>query len=391
MANPQAAERRIAIIGSGFSGLCLGIQLEARRHRLLHDLREGRPRSAAPGATTPIRAPPATCRRSPTASRSSRRPTGRASGRRRPRSSPTWSTARASTTCCRTSASTPRSRARASTSGAACGGCARRAGEEIDAEVLVSGVGQLNRPPCPRSPGSSASAARASTRRAGTTRSISRGKRVGVIGNAASAIQFVPRDRAARRAGSRLPAQRQLDAAARRPRLQRRARSGASPASRGSRGCTAGGSGRRSSCAGPVFRAQPLPGAARTSSSRETQHARAGRATRRSAQALVARLPDRRQAHPDLRRLLPGAQPRERRARDDRHRAHRARTASSRATGASARVDALILATGFETTDVPGADARSRGSAGAALARRVAATARAPTSASPSRASRTSS
>jgi len=66
------------------------------------------------------------------------------------------------------------------------------AGDEIQAEILVSGVGQLHRPVIPDLPG------------LGHFRGIRfhsarwrhdvdlRGKRVGVIGNAASAIQFIP-------------------------------------------------------------------------------------------------------------------------------------------------------------------------------------------------------
>ena len=67
-----------------------------------------------------------------------------------------------------------------------------RAGETIEAEVLVSGVGQLNRPALPDSPGLE--------RFRGAQFHSARwdhgvplaGRRIGVIGNAASAIQFVP-------------------------------------------------------------------------------------------------------------------------------------------------------------------------------------------------------
>lgn len=66
------------------------------------------------------------------------------------------------------------------------------AGEAIEAEVLVSGVGQLNRPAYPAIPGLD--------RFQGVTFHSARwqhehdlrGKRVAVIGNAASAVQFVP-------------------------------------------------------------------------------------------------------------------------------------------------------------------------------------------------------
>ena len=69
---------------------------------------------------------------------------------------------------------------------------ATASGEQIEAEVLVCAVGQLNWPYVPEIPGLRASPASASTRRAGTTRTIFGGKRVAVIGNAASAIQFIP-------------------------------------------------------------------------------------------------------------------------------------------------------------------------------------------------------
>lgn len=66
-------------------------------------------------------------------------------------------------------------------------------GEEIAAEVLVSGVGQLNRPQYPKLPG-------LETFRGKTFHSARwdhaydlRGKRVAVIGNGASALQFIPR------------------------------------------------------------------------------------------------------------------------------------------------------------------------------------------------------
>lgn len=66
------------------------------------------------------------------------------------------------------------------------------AGESIEAEVLVAGVGQLNRPALPRIPGLE--------RFRGAQFHSARwrhdvpleGRRIGVIGNAASAIQFIP-------------------------------------------------------------------------------------------------------------------------------------------------------------------------------------------------------
>ena len=62
--------------------------------------------------------------------------------------------------------------------------------------------------PCPTSPASTASRARPSTRRAGTTTTTSTGERVAVIGTGASAIQFVPEIQPRGRQAARLPAHR---------------------------------------------------------------------------------------------------------------------------------------------------------------------------------------
>jgi cation diffusion facilitator CzcD-associated flavoprotein CzcO len=67
-----------------------------------------------------------------------------------------------------------------------------RAGESIEAEVLVSGVGQLNRPAMPDIPGLERFRG-ASFHSARWDHGVSlAGRRIGVIGNAASAIQLVP-------------------------------------------------------------------------------------------------------------------------------------------------------------------------------------------------------
>jgi cation diffusion facilitator CzcD-associated flavoprotein CzcO len=74
-----------------------------------------------------------------------------------------------------------------------------RAGEAIEAEVLVSGVGQLNRPHVPDLPGlESFRGQRFHSARWDHGVPLD-GRRVGVIGNAASAVQFVPE--VAKRAG----------------------------------------------------------------------------------------------------------------------------------------------------------------------------------------------
>ena len=66
------------------------------------------------------------------------------------------------------------------------------AGEEFEAEVLVSGVGQLNRPFVPDIPGLERFRGTRFHSARWNDDAALRGKRVGVIGNAASAIQFVP-------------------------------------------------------------------------------------------------------------------------------------------------------------------------------------------------------
>ena len=256
-------EPRIAIIGSGFSGLCLGIQLQ--QGRASTPSRSSRRRTALGGTWRDNTYPGAACDvavvrlllllRAEDA-------TGRASGRRSRRSSTTWSTARASTACCRTSASAPRSpSARFDERARASGGCARAAGEDARGR----GPGERRRPAeparaCPRSRASSAFAGvalplgalepRLRARRQATSR---------VIGNAASAIQFIPeiapRGRAACSSSSAAP----TGCCPQRPRLHASARSGASRAVPGSRGSTAGGSGSAFEMRWPVFRRQPLP------------------------------------------------------------------------------------------------------------------------------------
>jgi len=92
--------------------------------------------------------------------------------------------------------------------------------EEITAEVLVSAVGQLNRPLIPNLPGSTASAASGSTPPAGGTTPISRASGGGDR-QRGERDPVHSTDRARGRAPLHLSAERQLDAAARRPRVQR--------------------------------------------------------------------------------------------------------------------------------------------------------------------------
>ncbi|MEE2702837.1 MAG: NAD(P)/FAD-dependent oxidoreductase [Myxococcota bacterium] len=66
------------------------------------------------------------------------------------------------------------------------------AGEEIQAEILVSGVGQLNRPKIPEVPGLGSFAGDSFHSARWNADCDITEKNVGVIGNAASAIQFIP-------------------------------------------------------------------------------------------------------------------------------------------------------------------------------------------------------
>ncbi|WP_428482428.1 flavin-containing monooxygenase [Pyruvatibacter mobilis] len=66
------------------------------------------------------------------------------------------------------------------------------AGEEIDANVLVAGTGQLNRPQLPDIPGRDDFKGDAWHSATWNHEVDLKGKRIGVIGNGASAIQFVP-------------------------------------------------------------------------------------------------------------------------------------------------------------------------------------------------------
>jgi len=110
-------------------------------------------------------------------------------------------------------------------------------GEEIVAEILVSAVGQLHRPSIPKIPG-------LETFRGPSFHSARwnhevdlTGKRVAVIGNAASAIQFIPEIAEAPTGWSRAATGRSS-----------RGRRGCSRACRCSRSCTAPSSGRAPSC-----------------------------------------------------------------------------------------------------------------------------------------------
>src|SRR5688572_6379450 len=66
-------------------------------------------------------------------------------------------------------------------------------GEELEVEVLVSGVGQLNRPMYPKLPGLESFRGETFHSARWNHGCDLAGKRIGVIGNGASALQFIPR------------------------------------------------------------------------------------------------------------------------------------------------------------------------------------------------------
>ncbi len=112
--------------------------------------------------------------------------------RDKPKSSITLKALRANTASCRISVSTPRSLKPASTKKVGLWRIRTASGEEIAANVLISGVGQLNRPAYPKIDGLDAFKG-AQFHSARWDHSVDlTGKNVAVIGNGASAIQFVP-------------------------------------------------------------------------------------------------------------------------------------------------------------------------------------------------------
>ena len=151
-------------------------------------------RSAAPGATTPIRAASATSRPRSTRSRSRPTRTGRASTRARRRSAPYLRDAAPSATAVMPYIRfvTDVTRRRLGRGGARLAARDRARAARRRRPGRRDGWAEPSRRPR-RSPVSSASRARASTPRSGTTTTTSTGERVAVIGTGASSVQFVPR------------------------------------------------------------------------------------------------------------------------------------------------------------------------------------------------------
>ena len=191
MTVPSLARRRIAIIGSGFSGLCLGIKLkEAGMHDFTIYEKEDRVGgtwrdNSYPGAACDLPSM-AYCFSFEQKTDWSRK------------WSPQPEIQEYMEHCARKYGLLPHVRFRTEIASAAfdeSAGVWRLAtasGEQIEAEVLVCAVGQLNRPYVPEIPGlESFAGERFHSARWNHAYDLG-GKRVAVVGNAASAIQFIP-------------------------------------------------------------------------------------------------------------------------------------------------------------------------------------------------------
>ena len=122
------------------------------------------------------------------------------------------------TASCRTSASATSCSTAALGRRTRSAGASRPRAARFTADVLVLGDRAAQRAVDPRPPGPRAlRGRRRSTRRAGTTTTTSTASASPSIGTGASAIQFVPADRAARRRAAPLPAHAAVDHAAPRP------------------------------------------------------------------------------------------------------------------------------------------------------------------------------
>ena len=208
----------VAIVGSGFAGLGAAIRLDAGRPARLRDPREGRRAWAAPGATTPIRAAPATCSRTCTRSPSPPTRTGRGCSRASPRSGPTWRTSPTGTGCATAIRFGATVTAAWSRRRRGAGRCASPTAARSAARAVVVRHGRAARARrSRRSPGLD--------RFAGTVFHSARwdhdhdlaGTRVAVIGTGASADPVRPADRAAGRVADAVPAHRAVGAAQARP------------------------------------------------------------------------------------------------------------------------------------------------------------------------------
>ena len=219
---------RVLIVGAGFGGIAAAIELRSARDRPT-SRSSRRPRtSAGRGSTTATRARPATFPATCTPSPSPSGATGRGCARRSGRSTPTCTTSLASTASTGWCRPARRSPPAAGTTRPAAGRSRPPRGPAHEADALVLATGQLHQPHMPAIAGSRRrSPVTASTPPSGTTTTSSTGKRVGVVGTGASAVQFVPEIATKVAQHDGLPADRQLVPAAQEPALPARWRKAA--------------------------------------------------------------------------------------------------------------------------------------------------------------------
>jgi cation diffusion facilitator CzcD-associated flavoprotein CzcO len=191
MQNPGSAEPRIAILGSGFSGLCLGIQL---RRAGIHGFTIYEKAQRIGGTWRDNTYPGAACDVPAMAYCFSFEQKTDWSRKWAPQSE----ILEYMEHCARKYGILPHVRfgteivSARFDEDAALWRLRTASGEQIEAEVLVAGVGQLNRPHLPEIPGLSSFRGPCFHSARWDHGVDLAGLRVGVIGNAASAIQFVP-------------------------------------------------------------------------------------------------------------------------------------------------------------------------------------------------------
>ena len=357
----------IVIVGAGFSGLAMGIALKRAGIDDFVILEKAGRRRRHLARQHLSRAPRATCRRTSTRSRSSRTRRGRARSRRRPEilaylehCADEVRPARRTSASAREVDAAPRSTRRRGT-------WTRRARAAASRSTRARARARQRR----AAPARAARHPRARALRGqavplgalGSRATTSRGKRVAVIGTGASAIQFVPADRAAGRAAPRLPAHAAVDRAEARPRDVARGERWLFERVPGAHWLRRTGAVLAAESRVVGFAYAPKLHASSPSGSCCAYLARAG-ARSRAAREAHARLPARLQARPDLERLLPGAAARRTSssspsAIDARSR----RAACVTADGRERAVDAIVCGTGFRVARLPVADRRSSAAA----------------------------
>ncbi len=221
------------------------------------------------------------------------------------------------------------------------------AGEELVADVLICGLGQLNRPYVPDIEGLDEFEGAVFHSARWNHEHPLDDESVAVIGNGASAVQFVPRIAPVARTPHDLPALGQLGDAQGQPAVRRRHQGAVRPAAVARPGLPGVD---LPPVRGPLLHVPP-PEPVRPPG-REGGPGLPREGGRRScaARAADARLPDRVQADPGGERLLLHAGARRRRGGHDADRTgHPDRHRD--ADGHERAIDTIVLATGFESTD----------------------------------------